>query len=551
MIEKNAEFFLTQSGKLEKNALSDEEMERIHNASESIFENEDWYRVICRSGNIIIKHILDKLGIASHLMKTTGYTNLSPTSKEKVYHWFLSVDIENTHYFLNITGDLHNIKNNFATEHFATAVDYISNEGNQLYQGEELHHTILSNEELLKIDTKIGYANSIFQSHNKNTHFVDYNNQVLAMLSSLLNHNRWYHDTIIHNLPIYKNMYTVIDGNGEKSSITSLDNRTIFVNYFDQLIKNVCLEVEKNLKKTLGINTPVLKFKNFDTWIKYMCEVLQDDLLDTYGEKYRPIIEVPENFNYKRWRSAQKGEIHCPYKHYDDYLQLLDQVSSYIQIIMEVHQAYEDGATVGNEVLKKIKNLRTLHSKIAEHFLPDNVIFEKNLEIVGRKPYIKSDYINDKFKTMFPLVFGANDKPTDFNRLGYSEQIATINKVIPYMFGEITMENCKQAPGYATFCQAALNRIRMYTLFNEETGNYELIFHIPSFFDFEDEYYYIYELTENKFYQIDIIEDFNNKKKYEVVSVTLRKKLDSMNEKNKESGPLTIEELENIERRKL
>lgn len=42
MIEKNAEFFLTQSGKLEKNALSNEEMDKINKTSINIFENEEW-----------------------------------------------------------------------------------------------------------------------------------------------------------------------------------------------------------------------------------------------------------------------------------------------------------------------------------------------------------------------------------------------------------------------------------------------------------------------------------------------------------------------------
>lgn len=484
-------------------------------------------------------------------MKTTGYTNLSPTSRKRVYHWFLSVDIDNTHYFLNITGDLHNIKNNFATEHFATKVDYLNTEGNQLYEGEELPHTVLSYERLLEIDTKIGYANSIYKSKKGDRYYVDYNNQVLRILSADLNHNKWYHEIITHSLPIYKNMYTIIDGNGDKSSITSLDNKTIFINYYDQLIKNVCVEVEKNLRRTLDINTPTLKFTTYEAWIKHICELLQEDLIDTYGDKFKPLFEVPDNFNFKTWRNAQKGKMRCPYKYYDDYLQLLDQVNSYVEIICDIHNAYESGNIVGEETLNKIRNIRMLHAKISEHFLPDNAIFEKNIEVVNKKPYIKSDYINDKFKMMFPIVFSANEEPTQFNQLGYSEQIATINKIIPNMFGELTMENCKQAPGYATFCKAALNRIRTYTLFNEETKNYELIFHIPSFFDFEDEYYYIYELSENRFYQIDIIEDFNNKKNYEIVSATLRRKLDSLNKRKKRIGPLTIEELESIERIKI
>lgn len=69
-----------------------------------------------------------------------------------------------------------------------------------------------------------------------------------------------------------------------------------------------------------------------------------------------------------------------------------------------------------------------------------------------------------------------------------------------------------------------MNRIRLYTLFNERTKSYEIIFHIPSFYDFEDEFYYRYELRENNFSQIDIIEDVYNNPDYEIISTSLKER---------------------------
>ncbi len=122
------------------------------------------------------------------------------------------------------------------------------------------------------------------------------------------------------------------------------------------------------------------------------------------------------------------------------------------------------------------------------------------------------------------MVFSANINIQDFNNLSYSEQIHCLTKIIPYLFDELTVKNCEQAAEYNYYCKPALNRIRLYTLFNEKTNNYEIIFHIPSFYDFEDEFYYRYELKENKFTQIDIIEDVFNNKDYEIISTSLREK---------------------------
>ncbi|MCH5166512.1 MAG: hypothetical protein J1F35_01340 [Erysipelotrichales bacterium] len=545
IIEKNTEFFFTQEAKLRRNALSDEEMRDIYNNIPDLNEIENKYKVICRSAHVLMKIILDMINIPSHLVRTTRYTNLSPTDDTKVYHWFLSVDIDNTHYFLTITGDIHNIKNNFATEHFATDIAYRDSKGNAMYDGEELEYTQLTYEQLLNIDKKIGYVNTGFRHKKSNNTYLDYHNQVLREINSNLNEdNKWYYEVIIHNSEMYRNMFTIVDGNGQKSYITALDNKTIFEQYHMQLIKNVCYEVEKNLKHTLGIDLPTYKFIDYHSWLKNICNMLYEELIDTYGNEYDYLIKVPNIFDYKLWRTRQKKKFKCPYKFYDDYLLLLDQVNSYVEMINTIHDNYES-EIIDEKVNKKIRNLRILHEKIVEHFLPDIVVFEKNLEMVNDTPYIKSDYINEKFKTMFPIIFGVANGPQEFNQLGYSEQIATINKMLLTMFGELTEDNCSQAPGYTFFCRPTLNRIRTYSLFNEETQSYELVIHIPSFFDFEDEYYYKYELKENKFSQIDIIEDVYYQKKYEILSVTLRKRLKNI--KNTQLAE-TIEEIEDIER---
>lgn len=544
LVEKNSEFFFTQSGKLLKNALNEKEMSKINNVTKKSIENDDeWYKVICRSAAILLETILSRLGIKSHLIKTQSYAPLTPESKKKVYHWILSVDIDNTHYALTLAGDLPNIKNGFQTEHFAEPLEYLDFKGNPLYQGEKLDFSILTYPDLLEIDKKIGYITNYY--YNTKSPEKSYNNNALKFIKAGLRNNSWFYEIVASGLPMYQNMYTIADGNGNKSNITSLDNKTIFTLYADELIKNCCIEVEKAIKDTYGFRLPILKYKSYEKWIENICIFLEDDLVETYGEKNRGIIEVPNDFSFKNWRKKQKGILKCPYKSYDDNLELLDNVDAYVGMIQSLRQAYkENNITEADQ--KKIKSLRSLHTRICEHFMPDIAVFEKNIEIVDNRPYIKSDYINEKFRTMFPIIFDVDGTSKDFNKLGYSEQIGTINKLVPYIFPEVTVANCNQAESYTNACKPSLNRIRTYCILNEITHEYELIIHIPSFFEFEDEFYYLYDLRKNTFKQVDILEDINNSNHYEILSATLKNKFKKANAARNKNRYQDIEDVEMI-----
>lgn len=540
IIEKNTEFFFTQSNKLQKNALSEEEMTKINNVTlESIYENDEWYRVICRSAGILLQEIYSRLNIPSHLIKSYSYAPLTQTSNKKTYHWRLSVDINDTHYSLVLASDLFNIKNGFATEHFATKLDYYNARGDQLYQGEKLDFTVLSHNELEEIDKKIGYINTYYPDGKKFKQ--SYNDKALTTIRRSMKDNAWYYNLYTINSKMYNALFSVIDGNGNESNITSLDNKTIFTIYPEQLIRNVCIQTEYALKASLGINTPLYKFNNYEDWLLKICAMLEDDLIETYGEEHRNIIEVSDNFNFKEWRKKQKMILKCPYKSYDDNLDLLDQIDTYVNTIRLLRKEYSNGNISSSE---QIKNIRRLHTKICEHFLPDLVVFEKNIELVNGIPYVRSDYINNKFKVMFPLIFNTSDSITSFNKMSYSEQIATINKVLPNIFPEITIYNTSQVPNFSTKYNPTLIRIRTYCIYNEVSGEYELIFHIPSFFEFEDEFYYLYNLKDNTFKQIDIIEDIYNKKYYEILSATLK---DMFKDADNLSDTQEYENIEDVE----
>ena len=52
------------------------------------------------------------------------------------------------------------------------------------------------------------------------------------------------------------------DGNGNKTNATAIPPKILFTEYSNQLIENVCKEVEKNLKNKLGLELPASYFTN-------------------------------------------------------------------------------------------------------------------------------------------------------------------------------------------------------------------------------------------------------------------------------------------------
>lgn len=522
LVEKNSEFFLTHAKKLQRNALSKEEMERVHDISENMFSSSDWYRIICRSGAKLLAIIYERLNINCHLVKSIDYMRLNHEDKIRVYHWLLSLDIDNTHYALIISHDLTNIKNNFSTEYFGTKYPKVNAKGETLYDGEDLNFQEISKEELERIDKKINYIDTYYKQGKSSK--LSYDNYALELLQRDLSNNKTYYEIQVQKTDIYRKMFTLKDGNGNETNVTSIPLDNLFIEYYPQLVENVCLEVEKNIKKDLGIIMPSLKsiFTDINVWFKHICSILQKELISTYGEQNKSLFEINDDFDYLSWRSKQKKLV-CPYKYYDDYLQLLDQVYSYTDLLSKLNKVFK-APKQSPEDLRMVRKLKSLHTAISMHFLPRRIILEENIEQVNGSPYVTSNYINEKFKTMFPIVFNTNNDIQPFNTLGYSEQIHSLNMIIPYLFYELTRKNCEQATEYNPYIKPVLNRIRIYTLFNERTGNYEIIFHIPSFYDFEDEFYYRYELKENKFSQIDIIEDVYNNKDYEIISTSLKEK---------------------------
>lgn len=195
-ISKNVSFFYSLGGKLEN---KNYDYKKIKNTYES--KQIRNLSVICKSAAIVLQRIYKKLGIKSNLVETMQYNPYIDSETNElleVHHWFLAVTGEQDRiYFLTIVPDLFNIQFNMKTEHFANNITYIreTKDGKQeiQYKGPEIKHTVLSDEELTRIDKKIGYIipYTMPDKYGKEKTYDGYDNLFIENLRTYVRKNNY------------------------------------------------------------------------------------------------------------------------------------------------------------------------------------------------------------------------------------------------------------------------------------------------------------------------------------------------------------------------
>ena len=195
-ISKNVSFFYSLGRKLDnknydyKRIKSTYDSKQIRNLS-----------VICKSAAVILQRIYKKLGIKSELIETTQFNPFTDEETKEtleVHHWFLAATGENDRtYFLTIVPDLFNIQFNMKTEHYGNNITYVreNKKGEQevQYKGPEIKHTVLSDEELARIDEKIGYIipYTTTDEYGKQRRYDGYDNIFIENLRTYLRKNNY------------------------------------------------------------------------------------------------------------------------------------------------------------------------------------------------------------------------------------------------------------------------------------------------------------------------------------------------------------------------
>ena len=516
---RDTDFFLSVDGKLGEDNLSNKEIIDIYNSN----IGRD-FAVICKSASAILKMVYDKLEIRSKLIETnTSLAGVYDDEEFLINHWFLVVydDIHsNDAYFMTLTPDLSYIQMNMETKHFASNIPYTRHFGSkimQVYKGPEIKPKFVSREELRKIDLEVGYIQKSYFYNDKYQKSAEWNynydNASFSILKEELKDNHLFYELTLRKTLFYQ-FLSKFQGEDNKEISFVDDDLSLLSstdwNYFEKL---VCLCVSYKIEEILGYNISAIpslesKYWTYSPWLFNLCVQLNDEISRKMklksNEGTKVVIDV-NYFDYRAWSKEIKKNYQFK-REKNNILLILDQLNSLVNCI---------------ESKENIKNIRVLLKNLGYHFIPDDLIFENNIDQNG---YLSSYYIAHKFNTLFPYIFSCNDYITDFNKMGYSEQNSIIKEILILMFPEITKDNSSMLVDYNENYNAIFNRIQLYTVRNKITKEYSIVFNIISNSQ-EDDYYFFYNPSRNLFRTFNFLDFYND---YIIVSNRMKNKMSIM-----------------------
>ncbi len=526
-LSKNTDFFFSMDGKLDDDNLSLKDLADIYN-DDKLVEST---KVICKSSALILKKIYDRLGIKSKLVKSvnniTEYKNGDKVLT--VNHWMLAVYDEENVYFCTLSSDLPYIQMGMATKHFGVNIPYVKTLPNgdeqQVYEGEEIKHTVIPPKKLKDVDINIGYVKNYY-SYNDDSQAINekklqYDDASFFMIRDALKANKLYYELEEYNTSFYKELVEFVGSNGNKISLYDTDFMSLTSDDWEIWLKILCKKVLLKINTITGDDFNVLPPLdnanwNFDSWIFSLCVQVQTYIYDYLAKGDTRLYESIDvmSFKYNKWSRKLKKDFNVGNNDYDYYniLTLLDKTNAIVNCIRSCG---------------KNGNFRNLLSKLAYHFIPESHVLENNVTTEGN---ISNYYVANKFKVLFNRFFECNDGIKDFNKMEYSEQIVIIKEILNLMFPELTVENSSNIKNYNSDYSPIMNRINLYPLKSKTDGSYSLIFNIIGD-DGKGDYDFLYDLKNNTFQVADVLSIIDS---YIIVSKRMKDKL-------------SIKDIENVE----
>lgn len=493
-LQKNTDFFFSVDKKLGENNLTYDEIAAIYN-EEVVLSTE----VICKSASVILKSVLDRLGIQSKLVKSiNNVMEYSDGERDLlINHWMLAVNDGENEYFCTLSSDLPYIQMGMETKHFGVNIPYVKelNDGTSIhvYEGEEIKHSVLSHEQLKKIDIDIKYIRDYYRYDESNQVSKDWNlqysNASLNMLRDSVRGNKLFNDLEINRTDFHNNLMTFKGENDRTISFYNEPISSLTEGDWNKWIKLVCAEVLKKINEILGYDIypiPPLESRdwNYEAWLLSLATKIENDIYQFFGlykDEIREIEVQVDNFKYNKWSKKLKQKL--------DFGQMYDS-ENLIMILDKMNALVNCIRSKG-----KNGNINSLFQALSYHFIPMENLYENNIDENGK---LSSYYIANKFEEMFEKVFSCNGETTDINRMSYSEQVVIIKEVLTVMFPEITVQNSSMIREYNESYSPVLNRIQLYPIKNKDTGEYSLIFSVISDGDYDDIYFY-YDMKTNDF----------------------------------------------------
>lgn len=516
-LQKDTDFFFSVDKKLGENNLSYEEIAAIYNDDVVLST-----RVICKSASVLLKTILDRLGIESRLVKSiNNVIDYSDGNNELlINHWMLAVNDGENEYFCTLSSDLPYIQMGMETKHFGVNIPYMKelNDGTtiQVYEGEEIKHSVLGQEELKNIDIEINYIKDYYRYNESNQPSKEWNlhysNASFNMLKDAVRGNKLFYELEVGKTDFLNHLMNFEGENGRMITFYDTPISSLTEEDWNKWIKVVCGEVLGKICDILGYDIypiPTLESNswNYESWLLSLSSKIEDEIyrqFDLYNDEIKEISIQVDNFKYNKWskKLKQKLDINGIYDH-ENIIFILDKLNALV-----------------NCIKSKGKNgsMNSLLQSLSYHFINPYNLYENNIDEEGK---LSSYYIANKFDEMFERVFSCNETITNFNMMSYSEQVVIIKEVLALMFPEINADNSKMVDGYDERFSPVLNRIQIYPVKSKIDGEYSIIFSVIGD-DMDEDFYFFYDLKNNTFNVCNIL-DINND--YIFVSNRMKSKL--------------------------
>lgn len=433
IVHKNVDFFYTLYNKLGNRNLTSIQLNEILN-------NKIGYSVICKTTSEMLKYIFDNTGISSKIISTVKsdeYKDEYGTAIIK--HYFLAVEGDNNkHYFLTLSADLANIQTGMKTEHFATNINYIVNDNIQIYEGERIDHSVMTEEEIQKLDQQIGYSLDKYEQL--------YTDKLFEIISDTYSTNKYYLNILSKHTNFYYDLVGII--NGTNSDETECINVELF---------SVSDEDWNKVKKFICYTS--------------MNKIFFDNNIQISDNEYSELEELLTNNNYDLFNNLLKEKIkmYGSKKTYEIFnpMAVLGKVYEFMSDIDHIKNISRDNPS---EIKRFKEKFEYDLNKICSYFIERRYLPPRNKKFT-------SEYIAHKIMISFSNIFDFGST-TEFNSMKIGEQSAIIGKVIEILLKDL--EANKKDPNYDLTKSPVKNRIITSVIIDKETNEYSYLIYISN-----------------------------------------------------------------------
>ncbi len=512
-LTKNIDFFFSLENKLEEKNMTLEDIQKVNDGE--ILEE---YKVTCHSAAIILKNIYDDLNIKSTLMETLKSADYTINdTKVTVPHWIIVVedDDPNILYEESIIADLPLIRQGMMPKHFIiTSPETFSlNKGNVVYSGNQIAE---QRKKLEQIDIATGYITTSYAATFNSDFQLAYNDEALNLLRKATQANNLYINLLANDTFFYKRATHFQGENGKTINLFDTKLGEISDKDWQHLISTVCLFVQNKIIQLVNskeIEECSFSKLGYEEWLKTIC--LDLTFRFPVKNKYNLIshsIELEKDFTFKKWYRLMKNNLFEE----NEVLDLLAKLNTIVTLCNQENIAKSPNAG---------RTLYNILYSIARKFI-DTKQLPNNLNEMA---FVPNDYIGNKFFKLFPYIFECNNGPTEFNEMGYFEQVTIIRQVLDILFNELTLNNCQSIPGYQDSYSPVENRIHILPVLNKETNEYSIVFNIVAC-EKEEDYYFLYNIKQNTFETANILDIKLN---HIIISNRLKTKIEIIEENAK------------------